>query len=101
MFDFTGWTFEEGEQRGGDAEDEEQGGLSPSIARPPPGMEYDLDDNENTRQTNVRCFLKKKHLVATNMYLVTYRTWCFEVLRIRVTASKSKCYCSKLRVTRK
>ncbi|KAL3425620.1 p-type ATPase [Phlyctema vagabunda] len=51
MFEFTGWTFEEGEQRGGDAEDEEQGGLSPSIARPPPGMEYDLDDNV-TSQTN-------------------------------------------------
>lgn len=43
MFDFTSWSFEEGEQRSGDAEDEEQGGLSPSIARPPPGIEYDLD----------------------------------------------------------
>lgn len=47
MFEFTGWSFEEGEQRSGDTEDEEQGGLSPSIARPPAGMEYDLDDNED------------------------------------------------------
>ncbi|RDW89391.1 cation-transporting ATPase-1 [Coleophoma cylindrospora] len=52
MFDFTGWSFEEGEQQGGDADDEEQGGLSPSIARPPPGMEYDLDDNDNAQSTN-------------------------------------------------
>jgi cation-transporting ATPase 13A3/4/5 len=54
MFDFTGWSFEEGEQRPGNAEDDEQGGLSPSIARPPAGMEYDLDDNENDQHSNVR-----------------------------------------------
>jgi cation-transporting ATPase 13A3/4/5 len=53
MFEFTGWTFEEGEQKSGDAEDEEQGGLSPSIARPPPGMEYDLDDNEDGQTSTV------------------------------------------------
>jgi cation-transporting ATPase 13A2 len=53
MFDFTGWSFEEGEQRPGNAEDDEQGGLSPSIARPPPGMEYDLDDSERRPNSNV------------------------------------------------
>ena len=53
MFEFTGWSFEEGEQRAGDADDEEQGGLSPSIARPPPGMEYDLDDNDDPQDSNV------------------------------------------------
>jgi cation-transporting ATPase 13A2 len=53
MFNFTGWSFEEGEQRSGDADDEEHGGITPSIARPPPGMEYDLDDNENQSNTNV------------------------------------------------
>ena len=46
MFEFTGWSFEEGEQRSGDADEEEQAGLAPSIARPPVGMEYDLDDND-------------------------------------------------------
>lgn len=46
MFEFTGWSFEEGEQKSGDVEEEEQGGLSPSIARPPAGMEYDLDASE-------------------------------------------------------
>ncbi|KAF2868504.1 hypothetical protein BDV95DRAFT_579980 [Massariosphaeria phaeospora] len=46
MFNFTGWGFEEGEQRaGGNDEDQEQG-ISPSVARPPPGREYDIDDRE-------------------------------------------------------
>lgn len=53
MFEFTGWSYEEGEQRGGDADDDEQGGLSPSIARPPPGLEYDLDDNDNHNGSSV------------------------------------------------
>ena len=37
MFEFTGWTFEEGNQGGGNADDDEQGALQPSIARPPSG----------------------------------------------------------------
>ncbi|KAK2598982.1 hypothetical protein QQS21_005587 [Conoideocrella luteorostrata] len=37
MFEFTGWSFEEGKQRAGEGEDDEQGGLTPSIARPPDG----------------------------------------------------------------
>ena len=53
MFDFTGWSFEEGEQRAGDAEDEEQGGISPSIARPSMGMEYDMDDNDDAENSSV------------------------------------------------
>lgn len=35
MFEFTSWSFEEGGQGAGDAEDEEQRGLAPSVARPP------------------------------------------------------------------
>jgi cation-transporting ATPase 13A3/4/5 len=45
MFEFTGWLFEEGEQTSVDGDDEEQNGLSPSIARPPAGMSYDFDDD--------------------------------------------------------
>ncbi|TVY85195.1 putative cation-transporting ATPase [Lachnellula suecica] len=52
MFNFTGWSFEEGEQRAGDEEDEEQGGLAPSIARPPAGMEYDLGDTDDRQHAN-------------------------------------------------
>lgn len=35
MFKFTGWSFEEGKQRSAEGEDDEQGGLAPSVARPP------------------------------------------------------------------
>ncbi|KAJ4379180.1 hypothetical protein N0V86_005224 [Didymella sp. IMI 355093] len=50
MFDFTGWSYEEGEGSGNNDDDPEQK-LSPSVARPPPGREYDLDDSEDdTRQ---------------------------------------------------
>jgi cation-transporting ATPase 13A2 len=44
MFEFTGWSFEEGEQRPTSAEDDEQTSLSPAIARPPPGMEFDINE---------------------------------------------------------
>jgi cation-transporting P-type ATPase 13A2 len=45
MFEFTGWQYEEGSDRGpGNAEDEEGHSLSPSVARPPPGMDFDLDE---------------------------------------------------------
>jgi len=55
MFEFTRWSFEEGEQSNNDGDDEDQDKLSPSIARPPPGMEYDLDD-ENDSSTAVSSF---------------------------------------------
>ena len=50
MFEFTGWSFEEGEQKNAEIE-EDRKSLTPSIARPPAGMEYDVDDayEENPR----------------------------------------------------
>ncbi|KAF3760211.1 hypothetical protein M406DRAFT_343355 [Cryphonectria parasitica EP155] len=42
MFDFTRWTYEEGQQSSGGDDDEENLGLSPSIARPPPEMAHEL-----------------------------------------------------------
>ncbi|KAI1002226.1 putative cation-transporting ATPase [Podosphaera aphanis] len=42
MFEFTGWSFEEGEHKGRDDDEEEQRGLSPSIARPPPNLKCDF-----------------------------------------------------------
>jgi cation-transporting ATPase 13A3/4/5 len=47
MFNFTGWSFEEGEQRSGGGDEEADQKLSPSVARPPPGREYDIDDRED------------------------------------------------------
>lgn len=51
MFQFTGWTFEEGEQKSGGGDEEEDRKLSPSVARPPPGMEYDIDDDPTDPNT--------------------------------------------------
>ncbi|KAK6075912.1 p-type ATPase [Seiridium cupressi] len=49
MFEFTGWSFEEGKQQGSsEHEDEEQGGLSPSVARPPPMLLYDTDQSSSS-----------------------------------------------------
>jgi cation-transporting ATPase 13A2 len=48
MFDFTGWNYEEGEQKSGNSgDDDPEQKLSPSVARPPPGREYDVDDVED------------------------------------------------------
>lgn len=52
MFEFTGWTFEEGSQGGADQEDDEQGGLSPSVARPPPATLYDTNEYGSVQGQN-------------------------------------------------
>lgn len=54
MFEFTGWSFEESEQNSGDPDDDETKGISPSTARPPPGLEYDLRELHGSE--NVRAF---------------------------------------------
>ena len=45
MFEFTGWSFEEGERRSDGSEESEYGRLTPSVARPPAGAEFGLDDD--------------------------------------------------------
>lgn len=52
MFDFTGWSYEEGEGSGSNDDDPEQK-LSPSVARPPPGREYDIDDTDDDNRKAV------------------------------------------------
>lgn len=47
MFEFTGWSFEEGEQNMSSGEVEEQIKLSPSVARPPAGLDFDIDANSD------------------------------------------------------
>ncbi|QDS69980.1 hypothetical protein FKW77_003032 [Venturia effusa] len=44
MFEFTGWQYEEGEQRG-NQDDDDGIALTPSVARPPSGQEFDADDD--------------------------------------------------------
>lgn len=40
MVEFSGWTFDEGSESSERQDEEEQGGLSPSIARPPAGADH-------------------------------------------------------------
>lgn len=51
MFDFTGWQFEEGGEHKGIGEEEGQSTLSPSIARPPSGLRYEIqaDNGSSSR----------------------------------------------------
>lgn len=48
MFEFTGWQYEEGAEHAGNGDDEEELSLSPSVARPPPGMEFDIDEEQDS-----------------------------------------------------
>ncbi len=48
MFEFTGWCFDEGEQQQNGFVQEDEGlPFAPPIARPPPGMGYDLDESQD------------------------------------------------------
>lgn len=48
MFEFTRWSFEEGGQKTASLHDDEQNKLSPSVARPPAGMQYEIENLEDT-----------------------------------------------------
>jgi cation-transporting ATPase 13A3/4/5 len=62
MFEFTGWSFEEGEQKSGNTEDDDQNKLSPSVARPPAGLEYDLaDDNRAGEVRPQACWAQERN----------------------------------------
>jgi cation-transporting ATPase 13A2 len=50
MFDFTSWNYEEGEQRSSNNEEDAEQKLSPSVARPPPGREFDIDDEDDANR---------------------------------------------------
>ncbi|KAI9790387.1 MAG: hypothetical protein M1816_005205 [Peltula sp. TS41687] len=50
MFEFTGWIFEEAEHRSDSMNGETQNTLTPSVARPPPGKEFDVDDDHATKK---------------------------------------------------
>ena len=47
MFEFTGWSFEENAQKTNAVEDEDSEDSPASVARPPPGLEYDVDESYN------------------------------------------------------
>ncbi|KAF2158106.1 hypothetical protein K461DRAFT_251384 [Myriangium duriaei CBS 260.36] len=49
MFQFTGWQFEEGSEQPTGTEEDEQNSISPSVARPPAGQDFDMDDDQDIR----------------------------------------------------
>lgn len=44
MFEFTGWSFEEFAQKADAIDQEDDQNSAFSIARPPPGLEYSIDE---------------------------------------------------------
>ncbi|KAI9652561.1 MAG: hypothetical protein M1829_001503 [Trizodia sp. TS-e1964] len=46
MFQFTNWVFEEGDQKPRNYDEDVPSTLSPSVARPPRGMEYEIDEDQ-------------------------------------------------------
>jgi cation-transporting ATPase 13A2 len=71
MFEFTGWSFEEGTSSRYNRFDDDEGQehrLSPSIARPPAGMEYDIDDTqENEHPLPVELNILKSFEFVSNL----------------------------------
>ncbi|KAH6626366.1 hypothetical protein B0J18DRAFT_424656 [Chaetomium sp. MPI-SDFR-AT-0129] len=53
MFEFTGWSFEEGNLDGANADDEEQGNLRPSVARPPADIKREANGTGQTSEQSV------------------------------------------------
>ena len=45
MFGFTGWSFDESVQHQGPIDEDDLKNLSPSVARPPAGSEFDIDED--------------------------------------------------------
>ena len=55
MFEFTGWSYQEGNLGGTNADDEEQGNLHPSVAKPPAGVKPQANGVERGSGDNVGC----------------------------------------------
>lgn len=49
MFEFTGWSFEESGQVINAMQDEELGDIPSAVARPPAGLEFDIDNTADCR----------------------------------------------------
>lgn len=73
MFEFTGWSFEEGNMGGGGAEDEEQGNLHPSVARPPHGAKFPENGVGQASGQGVRLQLSDQaRLLSANIWQVPF-----------------------------
>lgn len=81
MFEFTNWHFEEGKQMVGDGEDDDQGGLAPSTARP----------------ADVSVNVLNEFKAMANPPLEFSGAGSLEILRICVATQESKCHCPSFR----
>ena len=95
MFEFTGWSFDEGGQSSGAGEDEEHNKLSPSVARPPAGMEYGIDDAGDG--ANVRPPLVSYTTQLIDLLEFTNRTGRTKVVRVRLAITQSQRHCPTVR----
>jgi cation-transporting ATPase 13A2 len=57
MFEFTRWSYEEGNHGGGNVNEDDQGTLQPSVARPPPDAKGDYDGGPQPNGTDVSILL--------------------------------------------
>lgn len=87
MFEFTGWSFDEGGKSSGACEDEEQNKLSPSVARPPAGMEYDVGDARDGAYVCPSHMSPATHLI--DLIEFTNRTRHSKVVRVCLATTQS------------
>jgi cation-transporting ATPase 13A3/4/5 len=70
MFEFTGWSFEEGNLGAVNADDEEQGNLHPSVARPPAVAKHEANgSSQGTVQSVSRPRFSHYHICPSNLSL--------------------------------
>lgn len=68
MFEFTGWTYEEGVEQPANPVDDDQNQLSPSVARPPAGLEFDIGDaDEPQNKTPIELGVLKQFEFASQL----------------------------------
>ena len=65
MFEFTGWSFEETARKANVIDQEDDQNSPSSIARPPPGQEYGIDEMPQSATVSL--------LATTMRYLLTVR----------------------------
>ena len=57
MFEYTGWSFEENDQKTNLSEDDESENQPTPVARPPPGLDYDIDESYDSTRVCSLCIL--------------------------------------------
>ena len=69
MFEFTGWSFEEGQRIKVTDESKEGSTFHASVARPPQGMEYDADQSDPSASVGLFPFIMQQTISQTSRLL--------------------------------